>query len=121
MTKSEPQHGIDVFGQSQRPIGLGNAVAQTSDKAPAQPKRFQSHHSVLHADAYVKCRSQELLGPAEIRLRTKTGVTMVIGTENPEFRCGKHLRLVAAGFVHHSAQSGIGHANYGHKLQEAGA
>ena len=75
---------------------------------------------VLGHDARVKAADEELLDPAEVGLGAEQLKAVVVGAEDPEFRCGCDMGLTARELRDPSSKCWIGDADDACHLQCAG-
>ena len=120
MPEGDADDGKDVLRQAQKRRNLCDAVPDPSDEAAAEPEGFKRREGVLGHDARVKAADEELLDPAEVGLGAEQLKAVVVGAEDPEFRCGCDMGLTARELREPSSKCWIGDADDACHLQCAG-
>lgn len=120
VSEGETKHRIGVGRQSQLSGGFFDAVAKAADEASAETEGLKGDHGVLHHDAGVERGGEKLFRPTEVGIWAEEAVAMEIRTEDPEFRRGFDMGLMARADGHDFTKIGIRDTDDARQLEVAG-
>ena len=117
--EGDPEERDHIVGKIEETVRLLDAVADPADEASAEPEALEGRHGALGGNARAHRGGEKVLGPAGVGVRAEGLVPVHVGAEDPEFRGGLDVLLVARKAGEGLPQFGVGHADDRDELQEA--